>query len=134
MKTNALATGKNLAIMGLVLQLGPYIGLLITIFGVTNTFSAHKEPTDLKMFSAEMTHDLIPTWVGLICGLLGIVLIFISLVSYRYRAQWFFWFLMIYGTLSLFMYPIGTVIGLALLVFCLTYRKEFFRNEPISIS
>ena len=130
MNTNPQVIGKKLAIIGLILQLGPYIGLLITAFGMLQTFSHKTATTDINILSSEISHVIIATLVGLIFGLLGIVMIFISLLRYRYRAEWFFWLLTIYGTLNLFVFPLGTIPGLALLIFCITNRKEFFRNEP----
>lgn len=73
--------------------------------------------------------SLLITAIGFGISIIGIVLFMIALLGSRYRATWFFWFLVIYGGLALFNFPVGTLIGVFLLFFCLVNRSEFFRES-----
>lgn len=70
---------------------------------------------------------LISTAIGFIIGIIGLVLLIVSLTGCRYRAEWFFWSLVIYGVLALTAFPVGTAFGIFVLVYCLTKRHEFLR-------
>ena len=63
--------------------------------------------------------------IGAIIGLVGLILLCVTLLRSRYRAGWFFWFLVLYGSLLILIIPVGTVFGLLLVVYCLTRRREF---------
>ena len=133
--------GKALAIVGIILQVGPsvwiiaYVTMLFRLLGlakdVPNSVSNKGFGAVTEMYSkivAIYSDTLLLVCVGLLAGLVGIVLLTISLVSSRYRSEWFFWFLVIYGFLLLAPFPlIGTAVGLFFIVYCLTNRKEFFK-------
>jgi biopolymer transport protein ExbB len=120
--------GKSVALTGLILLLfGPMSGLLGTVIGMMSAFHTlgSNGIGDPKSLATNIGVVLWATVLGLTLGLIGMVLIFISLFLSRYRAPWFFWFLVIDGALMLFTFPIGTVIGTALLAYCLIHKDEF---------
>ncbi|QYY35715.1 hypothetical protein [Ruficoccus sp. ZRK36] len=56
-----------------------------------------------------------------------------SLFGQKYRAKWFFWFLIVYSTLMLTAIPVGTLLGIGLLIFLIVKRKEFFApTSPVT--
>ncbi|MFN0125107.1 MAG: hypothetical protein ACKV19_00275 [Verrucomicrobiales bacterium] len=122
--------GKWLAVTGAVLQLGPVVGLAWTAEGMRRAFAeleleASEGINDPQRLDAAIGDVLVGSIMGLSMGVVGLVLMFVALMGCRYRAQWFFWFLVVYSGLSLLAFPIGTVVGGVFLGYCLRYRHEF---------
>jgi len=131
-KAVARPKGKILAITGAIFQIGPVIGLMGTVIGMVRAFGmlANDGISDPRALSGAISEVLVMTFAGLVVGIIGIVLCIIAATACRYRAQWFFWYLVIYGILLVFSYPYGTPLGLLLLVYCLAKEKEFFPRCP----
>ena len=121
------ATGRCLAVIGACMQAGPLIGLVGAVMGMWKAFANVNSTglSDPAELSNTIGNVLIANVVGIGVGLIGVVLIFVSLLACHYRAAWFFWFLVIYGIISLAAVPVGTIIGGAFLVYSLTNRNEF---------
>ena len=120
--------GKTLALTGAFLQLGPLVGMVGTTIGMLHAFKTLESSSgisDPQRLSANISEVLVTTDIGLGLSLIGLVLICVALFASRYRAPWFFWFLVIYGGILLFGFPVGTAIGIVLLVFCIARRHEF---------
>jgi hypothetical protein len=137
--TREISKGKALAIIGMLLQLGPsawfvsYIVMLLRLlFLAKNVFHSFLNPNAILDFYSKIFSiygdALILICIGLFAGVLGIILLIISLVSLRFRAEWFFWFLMIYGFVLLWPFFCTTPIGIFFIVYCLTKRHEFFNR------
>ena len=125
-------TGRNLAIAGVVCQVGPIIGLAGTVIGMMGAFdSMGKTPGmgDPTLISESIGHVLISTAIGLVVGFIGLILLTVSVTACRYRAEWFFWFLVVYGSVALLAFPVGTAFGIFFLVYCLTKRQEFLKLD-----
>jgi hypothetical protein len=75
---------------------------------------------------------LIWTLIGVGLGLVGVAFIFVSLIKFRYRAEWLFWFLVIDGVVSLIVLPIGTVVGISFLVYGIANRAQFLAKTTES--
>ena len=134
--------GKILAIIGTALQLAPFIWViayLMTLFRLLN-LANNPQPVDLnhplEAFNATMSKmnsilgdGAVLLIIGLLVGIVGLVLLIIALTISRYRAEWFFWFSVIYGLILCAGFPIGTAFGIFFLVYCLTKRREFL-NRP----
>ena len=119
------------------MQLGPVFGLLGTVVGMIGAFSQISEFEQNDQGSAEalasnVSIALNTTAIGIIAGLVGMVFLLVSLFSSKYRAPWFFWFMAIYSVLSLLAFPVGTVIGIIVLVHIIP-RKEEFRCDPVVV-
>lgn len=75
-------------------------------------------------------HTIFLVILGYGIGFIGLILLVIALVKNRYRAEWFFWFLVIYGVIVMGTFPIiGLAFGIFFLVYCLTKRREFLNRE-----
>lgn len=61
---------------------------------------------------------------------LGAIFASLALFKYRYRALWFHRVLVTAGILMLFSFPVGTVLGVLLLVYVGNRRGEFGAEEP----
>jgi hypothetical protein len=75
---------------------------------------------------------LIWTLIGVGLGLVGVAFILVSLIKFRYRAEWLFWFLVIDGVVSLIVLPIGTVVGISFLVYGIANRAQFLAKTTES--
>tara|TARA_B100000614_G_scaffold253781_1_gene268169 strand:- start:19 stop:408 length:390 start_codon:yes stop_codon:yes gene_type:complete len=121
MKTKS-PKGKTLAVIGAWLQIVPFLifalGVIIQLVGIeSDGFSF--------MFRAYL--------FGMAMSLSGAIMLFISLVFMKYRAQWFFRFMAIFSIylvfkMSLFFTPLGIVIALYLL----SKRSEFTTDRTDS--
>ena len=127
--------GRKLALWGAWLQLGPIFGMFGTVISMVTAFNKISEPEAdgaAEAIAADISLALNTTAIGFIVALGGLALMLIALFSCRYRAPWFFWFMAIYSVLCLLAFPVGTVIGIIVLVHIIP-RKEEFRCDPDSI-
>ena len=125
-------SGKRLAKAGALLQcalvLGMACGVAAMAIDDNTNYSAQEAATACPILMAA-------SGFGIVIGLVGVAQICASLYSYRYRAPWFFWFLVVYGGVILFAFGLGTIIGAFFLIFSLTHRKEFLgSNKAIAHS
>lgn len=102
-----------------------------TVIGMVRAFGvrAGHGISDPQALSGAVSEVLWMTFAGVLLGIIGLILCIIAATAARYRAQWFFWFLVIYGALLFFSYPYGTPFGLFFVVYCLAKRKEFFPSR-----
>ena len=123
--------GRSLALWGAWLQLGPVFGLVGTVVGMVGAFNEiEKEGTGSPEALADhISIALTTTAIGIIPALIGTVLLLVTLFSSKYRAPWFFWFMVIYSVLSLLAFPIGTVIGIIVLVYIIPRKEEFWCDQ-----
>jgi hypothetical protein len=99
------------------------------MFRAFNTLAANNI-SDPRALSGNIATVLIATTIGLFVSLIGLVLICLALFVSRYREPWFYWFLVIYGITLLIAFPVGTVLGVMLLVYCVTNKAEFLSPRP----
>lgn len=126
--------GKITALIGSLLQLGPVFGLIGTLVGMLQMFSAIsvQGADDSGAMSKGVNTALVTTEIGLVLALVGTVFLFVALFGQKYRSKWFYWVMMIYSIFSLIAFPVGTVIGILLLIYITKRRKEFFEDETRS--
>jgi N-terminal double-transmembrane domain len=131
--------GKILAIAGAVSYAIPFVwvaSIVVTLIRVliqSDGPGASPAPTTnapppnlLRTFQTEM----LLTFLCVGAVVIGLVFLTLALVKFRYRAGWFFWFLIVFGILSLGIFPIGTAFGVFVLIYCLTRRAEFRAPQP----
>ncbi|HZL14019.1 MAG TPA: hypothetical protein VFC85_07725 [Verrucomicrobiae bacterium] len=133
--------GIILAIVGTALQLAPFIWViayLVTSFRLFN-LANNPEPIDVKhpfdAFNATISkmdmilgEGAIIFLLGLLAGFVGLIMLITALTILRYRAEWFFWFLLIYGLILCVGFPFTTAFGIFFFVYCLTKRGEFLNR------
>lgn len=104
--------GKQLAIWGLVLQLGGSVPLLVcTIIAMVRHLNG---PPDLALPSAmaqEIGEFLGPVVSGYVLGWIGVILVLVAFFKTRYRAPWFRMVLWVLSIFWLMNFPVGTIIG-----------------------
>lgn len=127
--------GKAFAIVGALFQLAPLAASIAGIVYGYRTYHAFfidlasNSATDNSQLAVQL-EDILKGWlwwlvICLLVWLAGLVLLVIALVRLRYRARWFFWFLIVYGIMMLPAFPHGTLFGAIVLIYCLTRRREF---------
>jgi phosphoglycerol transferase MdoB-like AlkP superfamily enzyme len=115
--------GRKWALWGAWLQVGAVIGLIWTVVGIISSF--HKVLPSGAALANEISSELPPVLIALVASFIGAILLAVALFVKKYRAAWFFWFLLIYGILIAMNYWEGTLIG-GLLIIYLIYKKDEF--------
>jgi len=101
----------------------------LTEFGQNAQESSDALASNMNIAMNLTAIGIIAAFIGLFIGLVSLL---VALFSHRYRAPWFFWFLMIYSAFSLLAFPIGTVLGIIILVHIIP-RKEEFWCDPVAV-
>ena len=124
--------GKQLAIWGLVLQLGSVLGLVCTTVAIVRYFSSltDSQTAQASTLAQEIGKALGPAAIGSVFGLIGIILILVALFRIRYRAPWFRTMLWVLSILWLMSYPIGTVLGIIVIIYLVRHEDEFTEQSP----
>ena len=122
--------GKQLALWGLVLQLGFVVGVGGTVIGVMHAFSrmAADGTAQLSDVAPGISTALHSTVAGMLISMVGAVLLLIALLGAKFRATWFYRTMWVFGILWLFSVPIGTVAGIIVIVHLVNHKEEF--TEP----
>ena len=124
--------GKQLAICGLVLQLGTVVGLVCTVIALIQVFSgfADAETTPPAAIAQEISKVLGPVTAGAVLGSVGIIMVLIALFRARYRSPWFRTMLWVLSILWLLAFPIGTILGIIVIIYLVKHRDEFTEQAP----
>lgn len=133
---NEVATrrrGERLAVIGALLQVGPVLGGIVTGALMLRTFAKLDQVAsrldDPSFVSGAIGAVLIPGLIGTVLGVIGLVLLCVALLRDRYRAEWFFWFLVIYGGVLIFALP---PVGIFFVVYCVVHRESFEIRPAVS--
>jgi hypothetical protein len=115
--------GRKWALWGAWLQVGAVIGLIWTVIGMISSFQ-NVSPSETALANG-ISSELTPVLIASVASFIGVILLAVALFRKKYRAAWFFWFLLIYGILIAMNYWEGTAIG-GLLIIYLFYKKDEF--------
>lgn len=125
--------GKKLAVWGIALQFGTLFGLIGTIIGMVRAFGrlGEMDAAPAGALASDISIALYTTAIGYAMALVGIILIFIALFNTRYRAPWFLTALWILSVLWLLSIPIGTILGVIVIVYLVNHKDEF-TEQPVT--
>lgn len=129
MKTFYNSNGRLLVIIGMICQLGPLIACVSALLNIQRTVN-RSGIGDPSLVADAFGKMLLYNLYGLLVGVIGLILFILALVVLRYRAEWFFWFLIVYGALLILAFPF-TLFGIFFYVYCLTKRREFLRSTDV---
>jgi len=112
---------------GAWLQLGLVFGLLGTVVGMVSAFDklSESEAASPETLANDISFALITTAIGMIPVLIGLILMAVARLGKKYRAAWFFWFLIAYSVLWALNFPVGTILGGALIFYLISKKDEF---------
>jgi hypothetical protein len=121
--------GKNLARVGVLLQLGLVIGLCITLIGMIWAFVdigiGVGRTVDQNAVAARISVALCATGIGMVVALIGAVFILFALFVAKYRTPQFYSNLWAVSVLWLVAVPPGTVLGVLMMIYLATHKREF---------
>ena len=101
-----------------------------------NTLGSESGVADPRQLSGNINTVLVSTAIGVGLNIIGLVLVCIALFAKHYRAKWLFWFLIGYGSLvgysSLLLpgFPVGSVLGIIILIYCIIKKAQFLQQPP----
>ncbi len=123
--------GKWCAILGVALQVGPIFGLLGTVVGMIGAFNQvlNEGQANTEALANNVSFALITTAIGLAIAVVGLVFIAVALFGFKYRAKWFFWTLIAISILWILTFPIGTVVGIVLMIYLVQKKNDFLLCE-----
>ena len=119
--------GKYLAITGLVLQLVPVFGMVSTAASMIRAFSQLQNASTQapEALASDISLALYSTAIGMGVSIVGIILLCIALFGTKYRAPWFKTAMWILSILWLLNIPIGTIIGIIVMIYLSNHKNEF---------
>ncbi|WP_423186692.1 hypothetical protein ACO1PK_00285 [Alishewanella sp. d11] len=126
--------GKYIAIVAVLLSLVLPIGLATTAFSMYSEYQSISlfEPKETQVSADERRKGSILTLFGVGLIIPSIALLIISIAALHYRARWIVWFSVIISGFAIFVFPIGTILGAALLITLFLTRKKFVSNEVVT--
>ena len=96
---------------------------------LNNLEDLERVTASIHVTTHEMGASVTPLAWALMFSLLGLVLFLIALIPLSYRRAWAFWFACIYGGCLVLAFPVGTLLGMFMLIYALRHRKEFAMNR-----
>ena len=132
MKTEII--GKYVAILGVIIFWAPLWGIVDSYLIMSSSFQeitlfGANEP---KISQEKMSSAAFSTVIGFFLVLVALCLLIFSVVGLNYRAKWVYWALIIYSTLLLFIFPVGTLLGIIVLVTLVFSRKKFGLGDKVT--
>lgn len=123
--------GKYVAVLGVVLFWAPLWGVVESYLVLSPSFQeislfSNNQP---EISQEELSSASLSFLIGTFLFLVALCLLTFSVVGLHYRAKWLYWVLVIYSTMLIFVFPIGTFIGIAVLATLVFSRRKFGQNE-----
>ena len=124
--------GKQLALWGVGLQFGFAVGVVGTVIGLILAFGelSQNGQAQPEALASDISLALYTTVGGMLLSLVGVVLLLMSLFGAKYRAPWFKTAMWIFAILWLFNVPIGTIVGIVVMLYLSKYNHEFTEPSP----
>ena len=120
---------RIITIIGVILYAGPLVGLAGTVIGMLSAFDSMglDGVANQEELATSIRFALYSTIIGIVSGLLGTILVLVSIFSFRYRAGWFFGLTVFLSLLwGLWIFPYGLIVGLPIGILFLWKSREFF--------
>ena len=123
--------GRQLATAATIVQSATVVGLIafgVLVIDVFQRITA-SGVADPALMARGIGNAAVPFLVAGAVGTAGLIAAFVAALA-RYRARWFFWWSLALALVHLTFVPIGTVLGLAWIVYLLRKRAEFLSAVP----
>jgi len=122
--------GKALSVIGCILQSGIIIGIVISILKMVSAF---QEITlygagDSKVMAGMISSALVSTVLGGVVAFPGLLINILALSISSYGSPWLFRALIVSSIFWMLAFPIGTILGVILLVTVLKKRKIYLNG------
>jgi len=108
------------------------IGLVGTVIGMLRGFAelAKNNEAQHEALASDISLALYATAGGMALSLIGAILLLVALFGAKYRATWFKTTMWILAALWLFSIPIGTILGIIVMVYLSKHSNEFTEPSP----
>ena len=122
--------GKAFAILGAVLLVSLPWGVINTMYSMYLLFQevSISGTGDPKIMAGGISSALVSTIVGLILCVPGLLLLLVAIVFFKYRRIWVYRLTLVSSFLLIFMFPVGTILGLVGLMVTIAKRQSFDHN------
>lgn len=120
--------GKWLALVGALLLLGLPIGLISTVVSMIDTFQSISltGSGDPKVMAGGISQALVSTVLGLVFAIPGAALLAISILFFKHRRPWVYKVAFTSSILTLFLFPIGTILAILILISLMRNKRNYF--------
>ena len=120
--------GKWLALLGALFLLGLPIGILLTVMSMIETFQSITltGTGDPKVMAGGISEALISTVLGIAVALPGAILLAISILFFKHQKPWVYRVAFISAIITLFLFPIGTVIAIVIIIKLVKNKSSYF--------
>ena len=106
--------------------------MFLTVTTMLSTFNGldFDRQTDSYDSFDRINHTVEIMFWSLPLTLLGVICLITALFVQKYRAKWFFFFMLLYSIMWLFSLSFGVLFGIALMAYLYSVRREFFPPGP----
>ncbi len=120
--------GKWLALLGALFVLALPIGMILTIFSMTEIFQTITltDSGDPKVMAGGISQALVSTVLGVVIALPGVILLAISVLIFKHRRPWVYRVSLISAIFALLLFPIGTIIAIVILINLVKNKTNYF--------
>lgn len=125
---------KWMAGVGVFLYSGPVWGTLGTVVGMIRAFDTMDLAggSDPGILAGDIHFALWTTVAGIVMGIGGVVLILIAFHGLKFRATWFYrWVLALSWVWCFLLFPLGLIFGMSNGILFYTRRGEFGKTAPL---
>jgi hypothetical protein len=132
----------RMALVGAWSQVVLYAGIVASLVVMSRAIAgmdlSHANDMDVVMSQvSQVTQQLtqaaeIMNVAGVI-AIGGLVTFVAALTRLQYRRRWAFWFSILHGGVLLFLFPLGTVFGVFLLIYAVSHQREFRGKVPVAV-
>ena len=118
---------RLVAVLGILLYCGFLIGISLGLSGVLRAFDsmASTGTGNAQAFSQRIGEALEPIQYGVALGILGTIVVFVTLLAVKNREIWFYRVCSIISWLNCLVFPLGTICGISVLVVLHRKKAEF---------
>ena len=119
---------RAFAVIGLVLQSSIAVGVALFMARMIQTFREITESgsPDPQAMATGIGEALVPLILWGALGVVGLLTTLVTAMASTYRARWFYRSSLVFAGVYFLLYPpIGSLIGIVLVVYLLVKRKEF---------
>lgn len=121
------------SLIGILCHMPAAYVMFLTVTTMLSTFNGldSDRQTDSYINFNRINHSVEIVFWSLPLTLLGVICFITALFVQKYRAKWFFFFMMFYSIMWLLSLSMGFFFGIALIVYLFSVRKEFFPPGPV---
>jgi hypothetical protein len=132
----------RMALVGAWSQVVLYAGIVVSLVVMSRAIGGmdFSQTNDMDLIMSQvsqvtqqLTHAVEMMNVAGVIAVGGLVSFLVALTRLQYRRRWAFWFSILHGGVLLFLFPLGTVFGVFLLIYAVSHHREFRGKVPVAV-